>query len=134
MSLSVSFDHLSKTILKGKSDAALLLGITWEELQDTDRVTRLVVLTDPPVPGAPVLQLFLHDITRLTVKDHGCIVEHVRPTELNIHRVLPRSSPLPRPRGGQHAPLRWVCREAPADHAAPLTRKTHPCPHERCGA
>ena len=87
MSLSVSFDHLSKTILKGKSDAALLLGITWEELRDTDRVTRLVVLTDPPVPGVPVLQLFLHDITRLTVKDHGRIVEHVRPTELDIPRV-----------------------------------------------
>lgn len=87
MSQTVSFDHLSKTVLAGKSDAALLLGIAWEELLDEDRMTRLVVLTDPPVPGMPVLQLFLHDLTRLPVRDGGRILGHFRPAELDIHRV-----------------------------------------------
>ena len=87
MSQTVSFDHLSKTVLAGKSDAALLLGIAWEELLDEDRMTRLVVLTDPPVPGMPVLQLFLHDLTRLTVRDGGRILGHLRPNDLDIHQV-----------------------------------------------
>lgn len=83
----VSLDHLSKSVLAGKSDAALLLGVEWDELTPDDRMVRLVLITDPPVRDVPVLQAFLHDITRLTVKEHGKVLAHVRPSDLDIHRV-----------------------------------------------
>ena len=79
-----SLDHLSKAVLAGKSDAVLLLGVAWEELTPEDRMVRLVLLSDPPVPGMPVIQAFMHDITRLTVKEHGHVVSNLRPAELNI--------------------------------------------------
>lgn len=87
MSLTVPLDELPKAVLAGKSEAALLLGITWEELLPEDRMVRLLLVPNPPEPEVPVIQAFMHEITRLNLLENGTLKAHVTPPMLDIHRA-----------------------------------------------
>lgn len=84
---TVSLNELCSTVLAGRDDAGLLLGIAWEDLLPEDRVVRLLLVPDPPKPGARVIQAFLHQITRLQVRQHGKLVANVGPDDLDLTSV-----------------------------------------------
>lgn len=84
---TVSLDELCSTVLAGREDAGLLLGITWEDLLPEDRVVRLLLVPDPPKPGVRVIQAFLHTITRLELRHHGKTVTHLGPDDLDLATI-----------------------------------------------
>ena len=71
---TIELDTLSRVILRGPGDAALLIGVSWEELRPDDRCCRFTLVIDEPkgreIPRA--FDVVMHRITRL-VGENGIL-------------------------------------------------------------
>jgi hypothetical protein len=86
---TVDLNPFSKEILSSKEDTVLLVDMSWADLQEQDLMVRLVLVSPVQDLTKPLMTLtvFLHKITRLTVKDGERTVAHMGPDDLNIHHT-----------------------------------------------
>lgn len=87
---TVDLTDLTKEILASKTESAMLVGISWAEVLPEDRMVRLLVIQPDQSIDAPpkTFLVFMHEMTRLNLKNEDKVIAHQGPGDIDIHRTV----------------------------------------------